>query len=399
MTLMLSALGACGKKDVPAATEATSVDIQETVSAETQGTSAQETSAGYYQVGDTMEDFTITTYDGREISLYKVLEEKDMVLLNLWAIYCGPCASEFPAMQEAYEQYQDKVEIIAVSTDPSDTDEALADYAKEKSMTFCVAGDSVGLNHQFKHTYIPTTIVVDRFGTICLQEEGAMPDPAVFTNLFEIYTAEDYTESLFPTSILAEKPSAQPADPAALNSTLNGENGTLEFTNSSNPFCWPMTVEQKDGRTVAAASNVDTHSSKAVVETQVDVKSGDVLVMEYKLDNDISAGVMGLEVDGVIVKKFTRDQDWGTYAWQFEEAGNHRIRVSFDVGMPVTEGKTNLWIDSIRVASGAEAAKALKNNPRYPVAEKTQLRLLNENVKYTYFYTDSDPDMKMLVHF
>ena len=80
--------------------------------AETQAPAESQVSADFYQVGDKIEDFTITTYDGKEVSLYKVLEEKDMVLLNLWATYCGPCAQEFPAMQEAYEQYQDKLSAL-----------------------------------------------------------------------------------------------------------------------------------------------------------------------------------------------------------------------------------------------------------------------------------------------
>ncbi|MEF2837451.1 MAG: redoxin domain-containing protein [Oscillospiraceae bacterium] len=397
LTLMLSAFSACGKKEVTAVTEPAPIQSQE--SAETQAPAEQAVSAGFYQIGDKIEDFTVTTYDGKEVSLYEVLEQKNMVLLNLWASWCGPCGAEFPAMQEAYEQYQDKVEIIALSTESTDTDEVLAKYAQEKGMTFCVARDTAGVDARFDHMYIPCSVVVDRFGTICLMEEGGVPDPAVFANLFELYTGEDYTESLFPTSILAEMPTVQPADPEALTKALNGEGGTLEFNNSSNPFHWPMTVVQKDGRTVVAASNVNSYLSKAVVETQADVKFGDVLVLEYKLDNAISNGVMCLEVDGKCVKESTMSRNWGTYAYQFEEAGNHQIRICFDISGIDEEGKTNLWIDSIRVVSGDEAAKALENNPKYPVGEQIQLQLLNEDVKYGCLYSEAAPDMKDLVYF
>ena len=397
LTLMLSVFSACGKKEIATATDPAPTQSQD--NAETQAPAEQSASAGFYQIGDKIEDFTITTYDGREVSLYKVLEQKEMVLLNLWASWCGPCGAEFPAIQETYEQYQDKVEIIALSTEVTDTDEVLANYAQQKGMTFCVARDTAGVDARFDHMYIPMSVVVDRFGTICLMEEGGMPDPAVFTNLFELYTGEDYTESLFPTSILAEMPTVQPSDPAALKEALNGEGGTLEFTNSSNPFHWPMTVEQKDGRTVVTATNIQSNLSQALVETQVDVKSGDVLVLEYKLDNDSSCGFMGLEVDGELVKKSTMSRDWGTYAYKFEEAGNHRICVCFDVSGIDEEGKTNLWIDSIRVVSGDEAAKALENNPKYPVGEQIQLQLLNEDVKYGCLYIESNPDVKDLIYF
>lgn len=215
---------------------------------ETQSSAGEADSEYYYHVGDKIDDFTITTYDGKKVSLYEVLEEKEMVLLNLWATWCDPCVAEFPAMQEAYGQYRDKVEIIALSGYEADTDEVLAEYVQEKGMTFFVGKDTVNLRERMKAEFIPTSIVVDRFGTICLIESGGMPDPEIFTHVFEIYTAEDYTEPVFMPTMLAELPTAQPADPAQLNEALNAEGGDLVFTNSPDRFYWPMTVEQKDGR-------------------------------------------------------------------------------------------------------------------------------------------------------
>ena len=163
LTLMLSAFSACGKKAAPAATEAAPVETtaatEAAVVAETEAPAQQTASDGHYHVGDKIDDFTVTTYDGKEVSLYKVLEEKDMVLLNLWATYCIPCGNEFPAMQEAYAQYQDKVEIIALSTDPSDSDEVLAEYVQKKGMTFPVTRDTIGLQKRIHANGIPVSIV------------------------------------------------------------------------------------------------------------------------------------------------------------------------------------------------------------------------------------------------
>ena len=399
LILMLSVFSACGKEAVPVVTETVSAETQAVVSGGPEVSAEQDVSDGYYQVGDKMEDFTVTTYDGKEVSLYKALEEKDMVLLNLWATWCGPCASEFPAMQEAYEQYQDKVEIIAISVEPTDSDEVLANYVQEKGMSFCVAGDTIGLDSRFHHSGIPTSVVVDRFGTICLIEEGAVPDAAIFTNLFGIYTAEDYTNSVFLPSMRAEKPDVQPADPEELNKALNGEGGTLVFTNSSNEYDWPMTLEQKDGRTVAVAANRLTPYSKSMVETQVDVKAGDVLVMEYKLENNVYLNTLKVEVDGKNIHKSAMEKDWSTYAYRFAEAGSHKVSVSLDIVWVDEVFYSNLLIDSIRVVSGEEADKALENNPKYPVGEETKLQLLNENAKAAVYFYESEPEMKELFYF
>ena len=48
----------------------------------------------------------------------KMLEEKDMVLINFWYTTCTYCVAEFPFMEEAYQMYKDQVGIIAVDQDP-----------------------------------------------------------------------------------------------------------------------------------------------------------------------------------------------------------------------------------------------------------------------------------------
>ncbi len=43
-------------------------------------------------MGDKIQDFTVTTFDGKTVTLSEVLKEKDMVLINIWATWCGPAA-------------------------------------------------------------------------------------------------------------------------------------------------------------------------------------------------------------------------------------------------------------------------------------------------------------------
>ena len=130
----------------------------------------------FYQLGDKMDDFTVTTYDGRTVTLSEVLKEKEAVLINFWATWCGPCRQEFPFMEEAYQQYADKVEIIALSVETTDTNDVLANFVAEMGMTFNVAQDTIGLSTRFDFQGIPTSIIVDRFGNICFQESGTVPD-------------------------------------------------------------------------------------------------------------------------------------------------------------------------------------------------------------------------------
>ena len=59
-------------------------------------------------LGKPLADFTVETIDGGSFTLSEALEEKDLVVINLWATWCPPCEREFPYLQKAYEQYQDR---------------------------------------------------------------------------------------------------------------------------------------------------------------------------------------------------------------------------------------------------------------------------------------------------
>ncbi len=142
-----------------------------------------------FSVGKTMPDFSITTYDGETYSLYETLSEKEFVLINVWATWCGPCGMEFPYMEEAYQLYKDKVEIFALSCEPGDTDEVLADYASKMGLSFPVAQDSPGVASAFMVFSIPTTIIIDHSGTIRSIELGAKTSTEAFTKLFDSYLA------------------------------------------------------------------------------------------------------------------------------------------------------------------------------------------------------------------
>ena len=57
-------------------------------------------------IGTQMPDFTVTAIDGETYTFSEVLLEKELVLINIFATWCPPCAMEFPAMEEAYQQYR-----------------------------------------------------------------------------------------------------------------------------------------------------------------------------------------------------------------------------------------------------------------------------------------------------
>ena len=79
-------------------------------------------------LGQKMPDFTVTTIDGKKLTLSELLKDKELVVLNLFATWCGPCRHEFPAMDEVYRDLHDRMEIVALSAYDEDTMEKVRSY-------------------------------------------------------------------------------------------------------------------------------------------------------------------------------------------------------------------------------------------------------------------------------
>ena len=145
-----------------------------------------------FQLGDVMFDFTVTDQNGTAHTLSKLLESKKAVVINLWYTTCGPCKMEFPFLQQAYNEYKDDIALLAIS--PMDDAKAIAAFATENGLTIPMAAcDSKWNDWMVANGYgYPTTVVVDRFGTVSFIHSGGIDNSKTFKNMFAFFTAEDY---------------------------------------------------------------------------------------------------------------------------------------------------------------------------------------------------------------
>lgn len=151
-----------------------------------------------YEVGDVMRDFTVSTVDGEELTLSQILKDKQAVVLNFWYTGCDPCKAEFPLLQEAYAAYSDKIEVITMNpTDISGDDaEKIAQFRDQYGLTMPMATCSSQWFSALGVVAYPTTVIIDRYGVVCLVETGAVDEAGVFEAAFEHFTADDYQQKL-----------------------------------------------------------------------------------------------------------------------------------------------------------------------------------------------------------
>lgn len=159
-----------------------------------------------YSLGDVMYDFSFTNASGIQTSLSKLLEEKEMVFINFWALRCSPCKREFPFMDLTYNgfyneekeiKYSDKMEILAFSNENTQND--INTYKNNNGFAFQMLNDytsGANVSKYFDLYAIPVSAVVDRYGVLASLHVGAMFSVTEFQTLFNVFIGEDYTPTV-----------------------------------------------------------------------------------------------------------------------------------------------------------------------------------------------------------
>ena len=302
---------------------------------------------GSLGLGDVMYDFTVMVaggyfdedgnrVDDREIKLSDVLAEKDVVLLNFWYSSCGPCVNEFPYMDKAFQAYSDKAAVIAL--DPMESLNTVREFKNEMGLTIDMGACSPLWASAFNVTGYPTTIVVDRYGVICLIEKGGMPSQTPFTSIFTHFTGEDYEQKLCPLGVndiiiqaepTEEMPSKEAID-AAINQ--NGINVTYR-AEEGDKYSFPFVVGTWKGESCIMASNKGYNDSYAIIYLDVELKAGQALGFDYLISSEPTCDFLHIIVDDQPIYSISmaeKNPGWqSTYPVVAEKDGVYEIALCY----------------------------------------------------------------------
>lgn len=102
----------------------------------------------------------------------KIIDKKGSVLLlNLWATWCGPCRSEIPELVKLQETFGSKgLEVIGLNADEEDTKEMIDEFTKELKINYTVVWAPTPMMYELfkisKFDGIPQSFVIDREGRL-----------------------------------------------------------------------------------------------------------------------------------------------------------------------------------------------------------------------------------------
>src|SRR6187431_2213485 len=116
--------------------------------------------------------FQLTGRNGKAVDLSQF--KGQVVMINFWATWCGPCRQEMPLLEDIYKKYKPMgFTMLAVNVEP-DSKAAEAWLGKlSKPVSFPVAFDTESkVSKMYKVAGMPSTVFVDRKGNIRVMHKG-----------------------------------------------------------------------------------------------------------------------------------------------------------------------------------------------------------------------------------
>lgn len=116
--------------------------------------------------------FTATMLDDSPFDLAEYLG-KDVIILDFWATWCGPCREALPTLRSVAAQYEDQgVKLFAVNI--MENPEVVREFLEITMLDVAVVMDrDDAINSLYQVQFLPQTVIIGRDGRIANVHVGA----------------------------------------------------------------------------------------------------------------------------------------------------------------------------------------------------------------------------------
>ncbi len=118
-------------------------------------------------------DFTLKSMTGENVKLSEL--RGNVVMINFWASWCGPCRQEMPLLDDFYKKYN-KLGFVLLGVNVEEDSSKAANYLKEVPVSFPILYDNTNkVSKMYDIDAMPSTVLVDRNGNMRFLHRGYKP--------------------------------------------------------------------------------------------------------------------------------------------------------------------------------------------------------------------------------
>ncbi len=124
-------------------------------------------------IGKPAPDFALKSTTGQNLRLSEYRGE--VVMINFWATWCGPCRQEMPLLDDLYNRYE-RVGFKLLGVNIDDDSQRAIDMMRELGVNFPVLFDATkDVSKLYDVNAMPVTVIVDREGNVRHIHQGYKP--------------------------------------------------------------------------------------------------------------------------------------------------------------------------------------------------------------------------------